>query len=385
MAEPVAPADADWRVGDVLRGVRIGRAAAGGHWVARHEGRVVFVRHALEGELADVRLTGLAPRHAFADAQTIAEVSPHRVAPPCPVAAACGGCDAQHVEAGHQREIKRQVVAEQLRGIAGLNWPGEVEHVAPAPLGWRRRMRYRRDGDGWGLRAKASHEVVPLPREGCLIATPGLARPAASVLGETLIGADTADGAVWVEPGADTVVRERALGREWRVRADGFWQVHPRAPEVLAAAVMDGLAPAAGERALDLYCGVGLFAGVLTDAGVRVTGVEGGRDAVELARLNVPGARFHAGSVDRVLRRLRGGVDLVVLDPPRAGAGRAVIAEIARRRPRAIAYVSCDPATLARDLAAASGRGYRVDSLRAFDLFPMTAHVECVAILRPDS
>lgn len=157
MSEPVVPAGADWRVGDVLRGVRIGRAAAGGHWVARHEGRVVFVRHALEGELADVRLTGLAPRHAFADAQAIADPSPHRVAPPCPVAARrCGGCDAQHVEAGRQREIKRQVVAEQLHGIAGLDWRGEVEPVAPAPLGWRRRMRYRRDGEEWGLRAKAS-------------------------------------------------------------------------------------------------------------------------------------------------------------------------------------------------------------------------------------
>ncbi len=384
MSESSARVGDDWQVGDVLRGVRVGPAAAGGHWVARHEGRVVFVRHALEGELADVRLTALARRHAFADAQAIAEPSPHRVIPPCPVAAVCGGCDAQHVEAGHQREVKRQVVAEQLRGIAGLEWSGQVEQVAPAPLGWRRRMRYRRDGEAWGLRAKASHEVVPLPRQGCLIATPGVARPETTMDGDTLIGADTADGPVWVEPGSDAVVRERALGREWRVRADGFWQVHPRAPEVLAAAVMDGLAPAAGERALDLYCGVGLFAGVLADAGVRVTGVEGGRDAVELARLNVPRARFHAGPVDRVLRRLRGGVDLVVLDPPRAGAGRAVMAEIARRGPRAVAYVSCDPATLARDIAA-FGSGYRVGSLRAFDLFPMTAHVECVAILLRDS
>lgn len=375
----------DWAVGEVLRGVRIGPVAAGGHWVGRHEGRVVFVRHALEGELADVRLTGVAARHAFADAQTIADHSPHRVTPPCPVAAVCGGCDTQHVEAGYQREVKRQVVAEQMRGIAGLEWRGTVEQVLPAPLGWRRRMRYRRAGATWGLRAKASHEVVALPREGCLIATPGLARPDAVVLGETLLGADTADGVVWAEPGSDAVVRERALGREWRVRSDGFWQVHPQAPEVLAAAVMDGLAPASGERALDLYCGVGLFAGALVDAGVRVTGVEGGRDAVALARLNVPQARFHAGSVDRVLRRLRGGVDLVVLDPPRAGAGRAVMAGILRRGPRAVAYVSCDPATLARDLATASAQGYRVDSLRAFDLFPMTAHVECVAILHPDA
>ncbi|MFT3874970.1 MAG: TRAM domain-containing protein [Propioniciclava sp.] len=369
----------------MLSGVRIGPVAAGGHWVARHEGRVVFVRHGLEGELAEVRVTAVAARHAFADAVAITEPAEHRVVPPCPVAAACGGCDFQHVEAGHQRELKRQVVAEQLRRFAGLDWDGSVEEVLPAPLGWRRRMRYQRADGGWGLRAKASHAVVPLPDGGCRIATPGLAAPDSVLPGDTLIGADAADGPVWVEPGSDAVVAERALGRAWQVRADGFWQVHPRAPEVLADAVLAGLSPRAGERALDLYCGVGLFAGALTGAGAQVTGIEGGRTAVDLARRNVPQARFHAGSVDRVLRRVRGRVDLVVLDPPRAGAGRAVIAEVLRRRPRAVAYVSCDPATLARDLATASALGYRTDSVRAFDLFPMTAHLECVAILRPDA
>lgn len=367
-----------WAVGDRLEGVRVGRVAHGGHWVARVDGRVLFVRHALEGELVDVVVTGLAKRHAFADAVAVREPSPHRVPAPCAIAAVCGGCDFQHVEVAHQRELKRQVVAEQLARLAGITWGGDVEALDPDALGWRTRMRYHRADGGWGLRAKASHEVVALPPVGCLIAAPALRAPQAS------IGADTADGPVWVEPGDETIVRERAAGRDWQVRADGFWQVHPQAADTLVDAVLAGLAPRAGERALDLYCGVGLFSGALVDAGVRVTGIEGGRPAVELARRNVPGARFHAGSVDRVLGRIRGPVDLVVLDPPRVGAGRRVVEDVCARRPRAIAYVACDPAALARDLATASGQGYAPVSLRAFDLFPMTHHVECVAILVPE-
>lgn len=380
-------APGEWQVGDRLDGVRVGPVAHGGHWVARHEGRVVFVRHALEGELVDVVVTRLAKRHAFADAVAVHEASEHRVAQPCPIAPRCGGCDLQHVRVAHGRELKRQVVAEQLRRLAGLEWSGDVEALDPEAFGWRRRMRYHRGPDGWGLRARNSHEVIALPAQGCLIAAPELANPAADLtpgaVAESLVGAAAADGPVWVGEGDETLVRERAAGREWVVRADGFWQVHPQAPDVLVDAVLAGLEPRPGERALDLYCGVGLFTGALVDVGVRVTGVEGARDAVALARRNVPQGRFHAGSVDRVLRRLDAPVDLVVLDPPRAGAGRAVMADVCGRRPRAIAYVACDPAALARDVATASTLGYRVASLRAFDLFGQTHHVECVAILVP--
>lgn len=372
-----------WSVGDRLDGVRVGSIAHGGHWVARVDGRVLFVRHALAGEVVDVVVTGVAKRHAFADAVAVREPSPHRVPAPCAIAQTCGGCDLQHVAVDHQRELKRQVVAEQLQRLAGIDWDGAVESFDTDALGWRRRMRYHRGPGGWGLRAKGSHAVVPLPVAGCLIADPVLAHPDADVAGETLVGAQTLEGPVWVAPGDEAVVAERAAGRRWQVRADGFWQVHPSAPDALVAAVLAGLEPQPGERALDLYCGVGLFSGALADAGVTVTGVEGGKDAVALARRNVPGACFHAGSVDRVLRRLDDPVDLVVLDPPRVGAGRAVIEDVCARRPRAIAYVACDPAALARDLATASAHGYAPTSIRAFDLFGMTHHVECVAILVP--
>ena len=372
------------REGEVVGPLVVGPVTHGGHWVARHEGRVLFVRHGLEGEVVRVRVTALARRHGFADVVEVLEPSAHRVTPPCPVAGVCGGCDFQHVEVAHQRELKRQVVAEQLLRLAGLTWDGTVEGVEPPALGWRTRMRYHAGPQGWGLRAHRSNAVVPLPPQGCLIARPAIARPDASgarpLPGAELVGVD-ADGVWWVEPDATDVVVEEAAGRRWRVAASGFWQVHPRAADTLVAAVLDGLAPVEGERGLDLYCGVGLFAGALADAGVRVHGIEGWHRAVSLARRNVAGATFEVGSVEKLAPRGFGQADLVVLDPPRTGARRPVMEAVLATGARRVAYVACDPASLARDLATASDLGWGTTGVRAFDLFGMTHHVECVAIL----
>ena len=169
----------------------------------------------------------------------------------------------------------------------------------------------------------------------------------------------------------------------FQVAASGFWQVHPRAAEILLAAVIEGLRPQSGESALDLYCGSGLFAAGLDQAGARVFGVELNRQAVANARLNVPRGRFLALPLERALHRLPSEVDLVVLDPPRRGAGAAIVARVADLAPRAIAYVACDPASLARDVAGFALHGYQLRWIRAFDLFPMTHHVECVAVLEP--
>ncbi len=185
-------------------------------------------------------------------------------------------------------------------------------------------------------------------------------------------------------------VRERADDRTWRVGEGGFWQVHPQAAELLVDAVMRGLTPRKGETAIDLYCGVGLFAGALADrVGEKgaVLGIESGKRAVADARKNLadfPRVRIEQGKVEKVLPRT--GIteaDLVVLDPPRTGAGRSIVESVAALGPRRIAYVACDPAALARDLAYFTRAGYRPRFLRAFDLFPMTHHMECVAILEP--
>ncbi len=364
--------------------IEIGPVAHGGHCVARLDGRVVFVRHALPGERVRVRVTDTGHDKFWrADAVEVLSASSDRVASRCPVAGPgrCGGCDFQHVSLAGQRRLKAAVLAEQLDRLAGVAWDGVVEPVEAAGteegLGWRTRMRYQVDDRGRaGLRRHRSHEIEPLPEGGCPIAHP--ATP--SVVGSS-----------W-EPGteilavagiglSDTEVIQHAAGRDWRLAADGFWQVHPGAADTLVETVLAGLEPKAGERAFDLYCGVGLFAGALTDAGVRTWGVEWSREAIAYARRNVPEARFTAGKVERVIRTMPRRTDLVVLDPPRTGAGKEVIDAVVARRPRAIAYVACDPAALARDLARAARGGYRPVSIRAFDLFPMTHHFECVALL----
>jgi tRNA/tmRNA/rRNA uracil-C5-methylase (TrmA/RlmC/RlmD family) len=382
----------------VVGPVVVGPVAHGGHCVARHEteegSRVIFVRHALPGEQVLVAITDTGHERFWrGDAVEIIESSPDRVPSRCSISGpgGCGGCDFQHVSLEGQRRLKTAVVAEQLERLAGISWAGAVEPIdAGDGLGWRTRMRFQvTDSGRAGLRAHRSHEVLPLPPGGCPIAAPavnaavGRSRPAGSELQVAWSGAERAvvqDGAV-VE-GPDTLV-EHGAGRDFAVAADGFWQVHPAAADTLVGAVLAGTSPAAGERAFDLYCGVGLFSAALADAGCRTWGVESDPVAVDHARRNVPGGRFSTGRVDRILRRLPRRTEVIVLDPPRAGAGRRVIEQCAERRPRVIAYVACDPAALARDLAYAAEAGYAPVAVRAFDLFPMTHHVECVAILEP--
>ena len=379
MSAPLAP-------GQLLTGVEIGPVAHGGHFVARHEGQVIFVRHALTGERVDVRITTSGKRFARGDAVVIHRASPFRVTPPCPIAGRCGGCDFQHVEPAHSRELKRQVVAELLGHLGDHEFTGEVAEVPPSPFGWRRRMRYHLDADGVpGLLGHRSSEVVPLPSQGCRIADPAIAAPPSDPgrPGGELLAASSPAGPRFAPPGQGGRVTEQVGELSFDVALDGFWQPHAGAPELLVRRVLAGLQPRPGEVALDLFCGVGLFAGALVAAGARVWGIEGDRTAVDLARVNVPTARFVAGDVGRRLPRLPNRADLVVLDPPRTGAGAAVLTGIAARRPRAIAYVACDPAALGRDLRTASELGYVAASVTAHDLFPMTHHVECVAILEP--
>ena len=383
--------------------VSVGPVAHGGHCVARHEGRVVFVRHTLPGETVRAVVTDGAEGSSFwrADAVEVLTPSPDRVPPPCPWSGPgrCGGCDWQHVSVPAQRALKAEVVREQLSHLAHLDVVVEVE---PVPgdvegLGWRTRVTWAvADHGAAGLRRHRSHEVVPV--DSCRIAHPlvdeaGVTRRTWPGAGSVEVSASVATGERLVLPDGrgDGVLTEVVDGRAFRVTGGGFWQVHPGAAATLLAAVMQGLQPQPGDTALDLYGGVGLFAARLAEAvgpTGRVTLVESDRVAVADARHNLAGlaaVRVERGRVDHVLRRLRTGrADLVVLDPPRSGAGRAVVDLVARQvRPRRVAYVACDPAALARDLTWFAERGYRLKGLRAFDIFPMTHHVECVALLEP--
>jgi tRNA/tmRNA/rRNA uracil-C5-methylase (TrmA/RlmC/RlmD family) len=356
-------------------------------------------------------VTEQAKRFARADAVEVIRASPHRVEPACPVAGAggCGGCDWQHARLDYQRRLKEMVVAEQLRRLAGIERTVEVEPVAGGGLGWRTRVRFAVDAAGRaGFRKARSHEVVPVTH--CPIAHPlveaaGVEATPWNRTSEIEVAASASSGNWLVrtkgsrdgrlrihgghrgDPGDQLV--ERTGGRTFRISPGGFWQVHPAAPAVLTGAVLDGLRVRLGERALDLYCGVGLFAAAVAQA-VGQTGsvraVESSRQAAEDAAHNLrdlPQVQVVRAATADALTQLRESVDLVVLDPPRSGAGAVVVAELCRLRPRAIAYVSCDPASLARDLATFARHDYGLNALRAFDLFPQTQHVECVAMVRP--
>ncbi|MHA6525130.1 class I SAM-dependent RNA methyltransferase [Tessaracoccus sp. G1721] len=370
--------------------VTLERVAHGGYVVGRADGKVLFVTGGLPGERVVAEITETGSRFDRARVVEVLEPAAGRVTPPCPVAARCGGCDWQHADHPTQLALKGAVVAEQLQRLAGIAWEGSVEAAPGGLTGWRTRVRYAVDESGRvGLRGRRSHEVVPLPEQGCLIAAPGptvgelvrAGRPGTDL--EVTVADDRTVLAVAGASRGEPPVLQHVGGRTFEVDPGGFWQVHPDSAAILTGAVLEGLRPEPGERALDLYCGVGLFAGALVDAGCVVMGAELSRDAVRLARRNVPEADFVAGALERGHRDLPEWADLVVLDPPRKGAGAAVVRAIAERRPRAVAYVACDPAALARDLATFADLGYAATSIRAFDLFPMTHHVECVAILHP--
>jgi tRNA/tmRNA/rRNA uracil-C5-methylase (TrmA/RlmC/RlmD family) len=435
----------NYETGQVVE-VTAGDVAHGGWCVARPaDGPVVFVRHALPGERLLARVTEVTSRLARAEAVEILAASPDRVTPPCPHArpGGCGGCDWQHATLPAQRSLKAAVIRQQLRRMADIDreitveaLTGDQEDTGQGPaaedalhrgagLGWRTRVQFavREDGVA-GLRAHRSHRVIDVGE--CLIAhraITDLALTARRWPGETsveaLVSTGSGERAVIVSPGrsagtstaqlaADTVLRragpqnrltpvrgrgyltQHAAGRDWRVSAGAFWQVHPAAADALTAAVLAGLEPCPGDTALDLYCGVGLFAGVLATAvgpSGTVIGVEADDAAVRDARHNLrehPWVRVYRGDVAAVLAR--GGlphVRLAVADPPRSGLAREVIDYLgaAGSGIGRLAYVSCDPATLARDIGLLTGRGWVLDGLRAFDAFPMTHHVECVATL----
>jgi tRNA/tmRNA/rRNA uracil-C5-methylase (TrmA/RlmC/RlmD family) len=418
--------------------------AQGGWCVARPAGLpVLFVRHALPGERVLARVTEVTAKFARADAVEVREPSPDRVAPPCPYAhpGGCGGCDWQHASLAAQRALKAAVIAQQLRRMAGIEREVVVE---PMPgdetgLGWRTRVQFAvRSGGVAGLRAHRSHDVVGI--DDCLIAHPGISDlgiTRRSWPGIAAVEAAVGDGSREViltpdsrsrfsrtssadsppPPSLETLagavpaqsvlsrggragrkltplrgrpyLTQHAAGREWRVSAGAFWQVHPAAAATLTDAVLAAIEAKPGDTAVDLYCGVGLFAGAVAEqvgsAGA-VTGVESDPAAVRDAKHNLrrwPWARVRDGDVARVARQ-RGlpRARLVVADPPRAGLAREVIGYLTGDSGAArFCYVSCDPATLARDLGLLLAAGWRLDNLRAFDAFPMTHHVECVATL----
>lgn len=390
--------------------------AHGGESVARHEGRVVFVADAIPGERIVARITEDSKKSFWrAETVRVLEPSPHRRAHVWAEASVDrdptdrpGGADYGHIEISHQRELKGRVLAEALGRMAKVDRAVTVEALPGEPdgTGWRTRERLHVADDGTlGPYAARSHRVIPVA---------GLPLAVAAVrdhapLDERMPGAGSVQViATSVGEGArlvigaqkPTVIRERVGEREFRVDDTGFWQVHAAAPATLTAAVQEAIDPDLFDPKaanLDLYGGVGLLAAAVGDrfgAGVRMTTVESDARATEHAAENLAewvGAAVATARVDAFVRSLgeasvgergRLAAATVVLDPPRSGAGAAVLEPLAALGPAQIVYVACDPVAFARDVAILAGAGYVLDSLRAFDLFPNTHHVEAVGSFR---
>jgi len=410
----------------------ITNVAHGGIFVARHEGRVVFVSDTLPGERVRARLTE-ASHKSFWRAETVdvIDAAPERQPHVWSASALerapedrAGGAEFGHIELGFQRELKRQVLADALKRMADVDLPVTVEPVPVGPnaspgdamdgTGWRTRIRLHVAEDGTvGPYAARSHRVIPvgdlpLAEHAVEMAAPldTLFPGAASVdvvapsVGpvQVLVADQDARGKRVRTP--RSVIREVVGDREFRLDVAGFWQVHSRAAETLFRAVQDTIdADLFDPRAanLDLYGGVGLLAAAVGDrfgSSVRITSVESDPEAVEFATDNLrewSGASAETDRVDRFLQRIGREADAaergrqqagtVVLDPPRSGAGKAVVDQLGALAPRQIVYVACDPVALARDVALLAGHGYALRTLRAFDLFPNTHHVEAVALL----
>lgn len=406
--------------------------AHGGIFVARHEGRVIFVSDAIDGERVRAVVTDDSkPGFWRATTVEVLEASEHRVPHVWPEAdveadasARPGGAEFGHIDLAYQRELKARVIAESLARFAKLEREVTVEPVAGETDGlrWRTRARIHADESGRiGPFAERTHTVVPV--RSFPLFTPALEQTALALTEDTVVGSirgydlvDTGEG-VLVLPvkqaprrGAKRAperpaqsVTQRVGERTFRLDANGFWQVHHGAAATLTQAVRDAVGsldvwPASGAHHLDLYGGVGLLAAALADAlgpDIHVTSVEADARATEYAATNLhalPNASAETGRVDRWLAALDERLNsddrahaidgIVVLDPPRSGAGKDVVASIARLSPHAVVYVACDPVALARDIASFAELGYQLGSIRAYDLFPHTHHVETVAVLQ---
>ncbi len=397
--------------GVVTEPIRVERAATGGAVGRLDDGRVVFVRHALPGELVRVTISETNKKFLRGEATEILEASDQRVGPPCAYAHpfGCGGCDLQHASSEAQASWKQSIVHEHLRRIAGLELDFSLTAPPSKAEGSRTRLRCAVDDDGQlALRGFRSHDLVSLDE--CWIADDRLKEAFATswtgaeevelrAIGEAepfaVVRRETARGTLFeicslrgepLDPSMQSSVEVR--GHHYRVGPRSFWQSHRDAPGLLVDVVMSMANVAEGDHVVDLYSGVGLFAVQLAkEVGPRgrVSAVENSAYAVRDAAVNTQGlasVKVREWSVSpRSVNDAVVSDDVVIMDPPRTGLAKGVAQTLLRRGPRRIVYVSCDAATFARDLKELLDGGYALGDLRAFDLFPMTEHVELVALL----
>jgi tRNA/tmRNA/rRNA uracil-C5-methylase (TrmA/RlmC/RlmD family) len=409
-----------------------GSAANGGSCVARHDGRVVFVRYALPGETVRARLVGDRGSYWNAEVVEVLEPSPDRIDPLCPIAGVDGAgcCDLAFAEPDAVRRIKGAVVANQLARLGNYQWCDESEAMAEpvgeiGATGWRTRVRLDTSADGragfhryhsaelvhrldcaqlpsgmldgladtqWPAHA-AVHVAIDDDGKRHVVVGAGGNRSASA--GDRRKSAARSRGGKRAAPGGirtavaegDYEAVQRVGGRTWHVPVTAFWQSHRDAAALYSSLIAQWSNLTPGMTAWDLYGGAGVFAAALAQ-GVGETGsvltVDTSRGASRSARAalaDLANVTVLTDSVRRALTSQRQRADVAVLDPPRTGAGREVIDLLAAADVPRIIHIGCEAASFARDVGLYLGHGYRVEELRVFDSFPLTHHVECVAVL----
>ena len=383
-------------IGDIVT-LDIGVIAHGGHFIARYNNQVIFVRHAITGEIAKVKITSVISKLAFGDAIEILKPSKDRVTPPCKYSkpGGCGGCDFQHISLEIQQSLKKIIIQDQFKRIAKIDINPNFISVEPfTGLHWRSRLDLAISNNGkTGLYSHKSNKVIEIDE--CLIAVEKINksevfnkywdspdRLSLSVssenelnvnrLGKTILGSNE--------------LKEVVEDNTYIISPKSFWQSHKNAPRLLLQQVIKYANIKLGDRVCDLYGGAGLFTASVAKL-IGETGeahiIEKNNDCIKDAKKMFQSKKniiIHHGKVEQKLGKIKN-IDIIVLDPPRSGAGKQVITQIIDKKPRSIVYVSCDPASLARDTKILLENNYTLNNLIGLDLFPMTHHIECVASL----
>ena len=381
-------------VGDILT-LDIGVIAHGGHFIARYNNQVIFVRHAISGEVANVKITSINSKLAFGDAVEIIKPSKERVKPPCKYSkpGGCGGCDFQHITIEFQQILKKIVIQDQFKRITKIDTDPDIIATDPfTGLHWRSRLNLSISNNGkTGLYSHKSNQVIEI--EECLIAVEKINKSGVfnknwdnedrlsmsvssenelniSQFGKTILGPDE--------------LKEIADKNTYTISPKSFWQSHKNAPSLLLQQVIKYADIKLGDIVCDLYGGAGLF----TTPIAKLTGDTGEvhlverdndciKDAIKMFK-NKKNIIIHHGKVEQKLGKIEN-IDVIILDPPRTGATKQVIHQIIDKKPKSIIYVSCDPTSLARDAKILLEYDYNLNNLVGLDLFPMTHHIECIA------
>ncbi len=381
-------------IGEILT-LDIGNIANGGHFVARHHNQIIFVRHAISGEVAKVKITAVNSKFAFGDAVEILKPSKDRISPPCKYShpEGCGGCDFQHINYDVQSDLKKEVIKDQFKRITKIDILPEIITANPSNgFHWRSRLNLAiSENKKVGLRAHKSNKVIEIDE--CLIALKEINKSDIFSANwdskENLNISCSSTNQINISQFNKSIIgpdklTENVDKNEYTISPKSFWQSHINAPSLLLQQVIKNADIQQDQIVCDLYGGVGLFTlpiSKLIGKNGQIHLIEMNDTCIEDANIMfeyIDNIYIHHGTVEQKLGSVKK-IDTIILDPPRNGVSKQVINQMIEKKPNTIIYVSCNPSTLARDSKILLDNKYSLSNIVGLDLFPMTHHLETVA------